>query len=82
MKTVLLIEIYEKETDEFVSEIDVTSHANLIRSTIPPMADDQDYCNPVLVKENAFTVLKKHLVELAEYDYSAKEYFIQCIAVS
>jgi hypothetical protein len=78
MKTQLLIEIFEKNGECFIEEIDI-SHYDLkkINEICPPEDEgDFEYCNGRFLEEQDFENLQGFISELKDYKYSNYNYGI------
>ena len=72
MKTQLLIELYDKKTENFIKEIDI-SHYNLeeINKICPPEDPlDIEYTDGIDLMEEQFILFKKYIKELKDIEYN------------
>jgi hypothetical protein len=76
MTTQLLFEIFEKEGDRFVKDIDISHYDINTLNEICPPEDEGDiyYCNGFFIEENQFLELKKIISEIEKYDYEMYDY--------
>jgi len=76
MKTLLLIEFFEKEGDKFVKDIDISHYDINTLNEICPPEDDGDiyYCDGFFIEEYQFILLKKIITEIEKYDYEMYDY--------
>lgn len=81
MKTVLLVEYFDRKTDEIIGEIDISKYdLKKINSICPPYTakdspiyseeGDNQYINGYELLENQFNELKEYIHELKVLDYS------------
>jgi|GEM_PF-2739075 len=78
MKTELLIEYFDFETDLIVGEIDISKYdLKIINKICPPRyEDDYEYANGHELEEGEFKELKQYITELKDMEFSKYSYGI------
>ena len=78
MKTELLIEFFDLETEYYVGEINISKYdLKKINNICPPeWEDDYEYTNGNELNEKEFNELKKYIHELENMNFSKYSYGI------
>jgi len=78
MRTQLLLEMYDKESEDFVAEIDISKYDLKTINRICPSEDefDYEYTDGYEIMEDEFIKLSEYIVELKELDYNKYSYGI------
>lgn len=72
----LLIELFDRKTEKFIKDIDI-SHYDLkrINEICPPEdPDDIEYCDGIDVTEDQYILLKQYIAELFDVNY--EDFFV------
>jgi len=78
MKTQLLIEMYDKESEYFVDQIDISNYdLKKINKICPPDIEfDYEYTNGYEILEDDFFKLSEYIKEFKKLDYNKYSYSI------
>jgi hypothetical protein len=78
MKTVILIEYFDLETELFIGEIDISKYdlKKINQICTPWMKDDLEYCCGNEIKKDEFAKLQEYIGELKSMDFDKYGYDI------
>lgn len=72
----LLIELFDRKTEKFVRNIDISHYdLNKINKICPPEDPyDIEYCDGIDVEEQQYILLKRYITELSDLNY--EDFFV------
>ncbi len=78
MKTVILIEYFDLETELFIGEIDISKYdlKKINQICTPWMKDDWEYCNGHEIEKDEFEKLQEFIEEIRGMDFDKYNYGI------